>query len=78
MCTYVFFLCKKSFDMILINNPSFYDWGVTMSCQPIGLEVRPRHDLIGVTQAVSCHHPVEPTVSARTEARICFLFLFFS
>jgi hypothetical protein len=31
MCTCVFLLCQESFDMILINNPSFYDEGVTMS-----------------------------------------------
>jgi hypothetical protein len=29
VCTYVFLLHQESFDMILVNNPSFYDWGVT-------------------------------------------------
>jgi hypothetical protein len=30
ICTCVFLLHQKSFDMILINNPSFYDGGVTV------------------------------------------------
>jgi hypothetical protein len=29
VCTCVFLLCQKSFDMILINNSSFFDGGVT-------------------------------------------------
>jgi hypothetical protein len=30
MCTCVFLLCQESFNMILFNNPSFYDGGVTI------------------------------------------------
>jgi hypothetical protein len=30
MRTYVFLLHQESFDMILVNNPSFYDGGVTV------------------------------------------------
>jgi hypothetical protein len=30
VCTYVFLLHQESFDMILVNNPSFYDGGVTL------------------------------------------------
>jgi hypothetical protein len=29
VCTYVFLICQESFDMILVNNPSFYDGGIT-------------------------------------------------
>jgi hypothetical protein len=29
VCTCVFLLRQESFDMILINSPSFYDGGVT-------------------------------------------------
>jgi hypothetical protein len=29
VCTYVFLLHQESFDMIRVNNPSFYDEGVT-------------------------------------------------
>jgi hypothetical protein len=30
VCTYVFLLHQESFDMILVNNPSFHDRGVTV------------------------------------------------
>jgi hypothetical protein len=31
MCNYVFLLHQKSFDMTLVNNPLFYDGGVTLT-----------------------------------------------
>jgi hypothetical protein len=34
VCTYIFLLRQESFDMILVNNPLFYYWGVT-NCQQI-------------------------------------------
>jgi hypothetical protein len=30
VCTYAFLLHQESFDMILVNNPSLYDGGVTV------------------------------------------------
>jgi hypothetical protein len=30
VCTCVFLLHEESFDMIMVNNPSFYDGGVTV------------------------------------------------
>jgi hypothetical protein len=30
VCTCVFLIHQESFDMFLVNNPSFYDWGVTV------------------------------------------------
>jgi hypothetical protein len=33
--TCVFFLCQEFFDMILVNNPSFYDGGVTVGIRAV-------------------------------------------
>jgi hypothetical protein len=37
VCTCVFLLHQKFFDMILVNNPSFYDGGVTY-CESVSLK----------------------------------------
>jgi hypothetical protein len=41
ICMCVFLLHQESFNMILVNNPSFYDWGVTTSVQAYEQKVRP-------------------------------------
>jgi hypothetical protein len=35
VCSCVFLLHQESFDMILANNPSFYDGGVTVGIREI-------------------------------------------
>jgi hypothetical protein len=35
VCTYEFSLHQESFDVILVNNPSFYDGGVTSAIRAV-------------------------------------------
>jgi hypothetical protein len=43
VCTYAFLLRQESFNLIIVNNPSFYDGGVTIWLQTLLKELRISH-----------------------------------
>jgi uncharacterized membrane-anchored protein YitT (DUF2179 family) len=53
VCTCVFFLYQESFNMILVNNSSFYDGGVTAVAPEATSEGVPVMELVGTLMQLS-------------------------